>query len=157
MSDNKSTFLIFIPKIDPKKENYKSFQSYYDIFIFAMSLFFLAMQVIILKMSFSPDSIQMNSVMPILIGALFVVIGFVMPKFTHNYFVGIKVPWTLSSAENWKKTHKFAGPIWVAGGILIILSGFLLGNYAFYISMTIIVLMTLVPIIYSYRLFKNNI
>ena len=84
------TFLIFIPKIDPKKENYKSFQSYYDIFIFAMSLFFLAMQVIILKMSFSPDSIQMNSVMPILIGALFVVIGFVMPKFTHNYFVGIK-------------------------------------------------------------------
>jgi len=150
-------FLVFIPKIDPKKESYKSFQNYYDILIFAMSLFFLVIQAMILRASFYPAEFQMNNLMPAIIGALFTVIGFLMPKFTHNYFVGIRVPWTLSSPENWEKTHKFAGPVWITGGIITILSGFLFGDYAFFISMAVILVIALVPIIYSYRLFKMNV
>jgi len=151
------TAMLLFPRIDPKKESYKSFGMHYDIFIFVLSLFFFVMQSIILKASFNPASIQMNNLMPVIIGSLFSVIGMLMPKFAHNYFIGIKLPWTLSSTENWEKTHKFAGPVWIAGGVLTILCGFLLAAYAFYVSMAIIVLMVLVPAVYSYILFKRSL
>ncbi|HAF86254.1 MAG TPA: hypothetical protein DCG32_07825 [Sphaerochaeta sp.] len=34
-----------------------------------------------------------------------------MPKCKHNYTVGIRIPWTLASEENWNRTHRFAGPV----------------------------------------------
>ncbi|MCQ2558994.1 MAG: DUF1648 domain-containing protein, partial [Oscillospiraceae bacterium] len=43
---------------------------------------------------------------PMLMGVLFVVIGNYLPKTTQSYTVGIKLPWTLNSEENWNRTHR---------------------------------------------------
>ena len=42
------------------------------------------------------------------LGALFVMLGLVMPRVRRNPWVGVRTPWTLASDENWARTHRFA-------------------------------------------------
>lgn len=98
--------------------------------------------------------VRIELLAPILVGALFVVIGNYLPKCKQNYTIGIKLPWTLHSEENWNRTHRFAGILWVICGMLIILSGFFsLG----YITLAAALLMVLVPVAYSYLLYRKGI
>jgi uncharacterized membrane protein len=94
--------------------------------------------------------------MPMLIGLLFTVIGLLLPKIENNYFVGIKVPWTLADPENWNATHKFAGTLWVIGGLLIFAISFIAPKTTFPISLAIILIMSFVPMIYSYLLYRKK-
>jgi len=78
-----------------------------------------------------------------------------MPKFKHNYFVGIRTSWTLASEDVWYKTHRFGGKVWVAAGLLLITSLFfgVTGKAViFIISLTV---MVVAPIIYSYVEFQK--
>lgn len=98
--------------------------------------------------------IEIDMVMSVLIGVMFVVIGNYLPKCKQNYTIGIKVPWTLNSEENWNRTHRMAGWVWVAGGILTTLGGLLsFGWIAFAVSLII----ALLPIVYSYILHVKGI
>ena len=56
-------------------------------------------------------------------GALFAVLGNYLPKLRHNYTTGIKLPWTLADEEVWNKTHRMAGPIWMLGGLVMVVCG----------------------------------
>ncbi|MFL5809443.1 MAG: SdpI family protein, partial [Flavisolibacter sp.] len=65
------------------------------------------------------------------------------------------LPWTLSDDDNWRKTHLVAGKLWFAGGILIVfLSLFLPFEFMLAAFITIVVIMVIIPGVYSYRLFK---
>ena len=86
-------------------------------------------------------------------GVLFIIIGNYLPKCKQNYTMGIKIPWTLDNEENWNKTHRLAGFLWVIGGVLITLNAFL-GNEWVFLAITLV--MTLVPVGYSYLYFKKN-
>jgi uncharacterized membrane protein len=89
--------------------------------------------------------------MMILMGILFILIGNYMPKTRQNYTIGIKVPWALDNEENWNRTHRLAGYLWVAGGlILVILALAGLSNPVLMIG--VVVVFTLVPAIYSWWL-----
>ena len=94
--------------------------------------------------------IPIEVIMPLLVGAMFMAFGNWLPKCKQTYTMGIKLPWTLASEENWNATHRFGGKIWFFGGILTILST-LIGN--FWILLGILILMCLLPTIYSYRYF----
>lgn len=95
-------------------------------------------------------------VMPLLIGVLFLIIGNGMPKVTQNKTFGIKIFWTLYNEENWNKTHRFAGKLWVAGGFLCLLT-VLLPTTAEAISLILILLaMVLIPVIYSYSIYRKH-
>lgn len=89
----------------------------------------------------------------IFMGFLFVIIGNYLPKCRQNYTVGIKLPWTLSDSENWNKTHALAGKLWVIGGFVIIATAFMENPVIFF---GIIIIMTLVPTVYSYLLFRKK-
>ena len=70
-----------------------------------------------------------DKIVPLLVGIIFIGCGNYMPKCKQNYTVGIKLPWTLHSTENWNRTHHLAGYLWILGGILMLLGCFLpLGN-----------------------------
>ena len=86
-------------------------------------------------------------------GVLFIIIGNYLPKCKQNYTMGIKSPWTLDNEENWNKTHRLAGFLWVIGGVLITLNAFL-GNEWVFLAITLV--MTLVPVGYSYLYYKNH-
>ena len=98
--------------------------------------------------------VRMEMVMPVLIGLLFAIIGNYLPKCKQNYTIGIKIPWTLNSEENWNRTHRFAGRLWVVCGLAIMLTGFFGG---FWVFLPITLLMVIVPCAYSYVLYRKGV
>lgn len=91
--------------------------------------------------------IDVNAILPVFLGVMFVVIGNYLPKCKQSYTVGIKIPWTLNSEENWNKTHRFAGPCWVICGIMVMFTGLFENEI---LIMVIALIMVFAPIIYSY-------
>lgn len=94
----------------------------------------------------------------VFVGIIFVVFGYYMPKSVQNNYFGIKLPWTLSSADNWNKTHQMAGYLWVSGGITLIVMSFLSIDNTVWLtlSFTIIIILAVAPIIYSYLLYRRS-
>lgn len=111
-------------KIDPRRDNYKKFEKNFGGIKAAVCLLLLLVQLITTAVCLGID-IQVQIVLPVLVGILFIYLGNMMPKFKHNYFVGIKTPWTLADPDVWFQTHRFSGKIWCGGGFFIILSAFL--------------------------------
>ncbi len=97
--------------------------------------------------------ISIEIIMPLLVGLMFIIVGNLLPKCRQSYTMGIKLPWTLASEENWNKTHRFGGKLWVAGGIVILATAFL-GN--FWILLGVLVVMVAVPTVYSYLLYRKQ-
>ena len=80
--------------------------------------------------------------------------GNYLPKCQQNYTIGIKIPWTLNSEENWNRTHRFAGRLWVVCGLALMLTGFFGG---FWIFFAVVLLMVLAPLAYSYALHRKGV
>lgn len=98
--------------------------------------------------------VPMERIAPIFIGILFIALGIYMPRCKQNYTVGFKLPWTLHSEENWNRTHRFAGPLWVIAGVLAVV----LGVLGFVIPMLVVVILSaLAPMVYSYLLYRKGI
>ena len=155
-SINLGMYLMFLalPYIDPKRKNYDSFKSTYQFQKYLLMVFFLGLEVFTLLISIGvvvnrPIFIQ------IMISLLFILLGNVMGRVKHNYFIGIKTPWTLANEEVWRKTHRLAAPLWVIGGILNILLSFTGINFNGIAFILILTVISLVPIIYSYFAYQE--
>ena len=98
--------------------------------------------------------IRVEKIMPVFLGLLFVVIGNYLPKCKQSYTVGIKIPWTLNSEENWFRTHRMAGRLWTVCGLAMMVTAFLGG---FWVFMVITLVMVLVPVLYSWVLYRRGI
>ena len=98
----------------------------------------------------------MDKIVLLLVGLLLVIIGNYMPKTRQSYTVGIKLPWTLNSEENWKRTHHMAGYIWIFGGILLML-GCVIPMGLKILLPAILVILVAVPCLYSFWLYRNGI
>lgn len=144
---------ILLPLMDPKKENYKLFAGTYKYFRYLFHIFFLGMHVMIITAALG-YKVNVTRLTIFSISLLFALMGNVMGRVKHNYFVGIKTPWTLASEEVWTKTHRLAALLWTAGGIAgMALSLFNVGS--FLVLMAILLLPSLIPVIYSYFIFKK--
>lgn len=115
------------------------------------NLSLLGLYAFALDVEFSPVA---WTVIPM--GLLFAVMGNYMPKIRMNATMGIKVPWAYSSEENWNATHRFAGKIWVIGGILIALSAFLPTGLSVTVMIIATVVLCVLPIVYSYRFYQKE-
>jgi immunity protein, SdpI family len=138
-----------LPAIDPRGSNYAKFGGAFDGMIIAVMAFMLCLHIIVLRAALGHPA-DMNRVLPLAMGALFVVIGLLLPRAHPNWFVGIRTPWTLSSDEVWKKTHDFGGKAFVASGAVILLSGLLMPHGA-HIVLFVVLTICLVSVLgYSY-------
>ena len=98
-------------------------------------------------------NVNVEVIMPLFMGALFVVIGNYLPKCKQSYTLGIKLPWTLNDEENWNKTHRLAGFLWVICGVMIMVTAFL-GK--FWLLFVVLIPMVIIPTVYSYLLYKKK-
>lgn len=149
-------FILFkvIPELDPKKNKYKLFKKEWEIIQTTLIGFFAYLHFMIFLVSIHPEI----SIVPLLffgIGILFMIVGNYLPKIKQNYFVGIKIPWTLSSADNWDKTHKFGGKCFMISGFIIFIESFIFWNAPVIIFGTIL-LTVILPIIYSYAIYSSS-
>jgi uncharacterized membrane protein len=145
----------FLPNIDPKKTAKVSASALQKISV-ALVIFFSAINIIVVYSSVS-GSFNLSRLFNPLLGLFFTYIGNLMHNIKPNYFVGIRVPWTLEDPNNWRATHQMGGKLWVAGGILMTISTLLLpptsGEACF---MIITAMLAIVPIVYSYLYFKKH-
>lgn len=91
---------------------------------------------------------NVSRIVLVFLGVLFAVIGNYLPKLRHNYTTGIKLPWTLADEEVWNKTHRISGPVWMIGGLLLIVCGVMGGGF----ELAIAVLFGLIAIPTAYSL-----
>jgi uncharacterized membrane protein len=146
--------MLAIPKIDPKKRIELMGGKYYQI-KFVLVVFMSVLSLFIIYSSKS-QTISSPIMVFVLIGLLFMALGNYFKVIKQNYFLGIKTPWTLESEEVWKLTHTLAGKLWIVGGLLIvILSLFIPENINFYFFLSITAIISIVPIVYSYLIFKK--
>ena len=99
---------------------------------------------------------QMAMLLPLLLGAMFIFIGNYLPKAAQNRFYGIKLFWTLHNEENWNKTHRLAGKLWVVGGFLILPTVLLPLKWMVTTLLIVTFAMILLPIIYSYCIYRKH-
>jgi uncharacterized membrane protein len=143
-----------LPNFDPKKNKYKFFQKEWQILQTAFVGFFTYIHTVVLYISINPK-IDMMPFMFTGLGILFILLGNYLSKIRQNYFIGIKVPWTLSNEDNWNKTHRFASWCFVGAGI-ITLFGTMLPRSSAIIIFISIMMAAFLPIIYSFLLFKKK-
>lgn len=136
---------------DPKKQNHP--QKVLQLIFWLIPVLTVVLSVIIYATAMG-GKVRVEMLLPVLMGVLFIAIGNYLPKCKQNYTIGIKIPWTLHSEENWNKTHRLAGFVWVVGGILMMLSGFLGGIW---IVLGVAIVMVFVPLVYSYILHRKGI
>ncbi|NTU73201.1 SdpI family protein [Candidatus Roizmanbacteria bacterium] len=143
-----------IPFLDPKKDKYKLFQHEWIIIQTAFIAFFAYMHFVVLHASLFPRT---NSVPLIFIGlgSLFILIGNYLSKIRQNYFIGIRVPWTLSNEENWNKTHRFASWCFVTAGIVVLLESYFQW-YSPIVVLSSLGIASLAPMAYSFILYRKN-
>ena len=89
----------------------------------------------------------------VLVGILFVCIGNYLPKCRYNHTIGIKLSWTLQDEDNWNRTHRTAGPVWVGCGLVIMCTAFL---NLFWIMLGVLLIAAIIPTVYSYLYYRKK-
>lgn len=114
-------FFEVLPLIDPKKENYQKFNKAFNVFKYAISLLLLGLYLVVL-LAAKGYPVNVGLVVPLGMSILFIVMGNYLTTIRHNYFIGVRTPWTLASEEVWQKTHRVMGRLWVVSGVLSLIS-----------------------------------
>lgn len=151
-------FAVFLTLNDPKKTN---------IHKKPMILIFWIVPVIsilmngIIYLTALGIKVNISAAVSILMGVLFILLGNYLPKLRQNYTIGIKLPWTLCSEENWYRTHRLGGKLFIIGGILVALDGvagiWLGDTIIFTIMIGILLICIVISMGYSFWLFKKGI
>jgi len=144
-----------IPSIDPLKKNIADFRGWFNVFIVLFNLFMAFVHGLTLAWNLGHTGIRMSVAMVPAMGLLFILIGLMIRKAKRNYFIGIRTPWTLANDVVWEKTHLLGSKLFIAAGILTLLS-LLFPDKAFVILMVSVLGASLIAVVYSYLVFRQE-
>lgn len=148
-----SLLLLWLPTIDPKKENIKLFEPAYHRFVvvFILFLFFIFILTILwnLKWSFS-----FNQALAAGLAWFFYEIGKLIGQAKMNYAIGLRTPWTLYCEESWNITHRIASKAMIFFTLLLLL-GVFFPNFLFLILTIVLILFIGLSLIVSYRVYQK--
>ncbi len=146
--------LAIAPSLDPRKANVeKGRRAYLATWISVMVIMVLVHGGIARMMAGGPDANSGSFVRWIIAGSalMFIVIGNYLPKTRSSFIFGIRTPWTLSSDIAWEKTHRFAGPLFMAAGALGLAGAFVFDGIWLALQLSaLIIAAAIAAIIYSY-------
>jgi uncharacterized membrane protein len=83
----------------------------------------------------------------------FMLMGNVLGKVRRNFYVGIRVPWTLANDRVWNETHRLGAWLMMAAGAIGML--FVVLNLPFYLGFIPLGIAVIVPIVHSFLLYKR--
>ena len=121
--------LFAVPHFDPRGESYNRFKGIYQGFSAAFTVFMVVMAWITPLTALGALPTAGGPIVNVVafgfLGLLLVGLGVAMPHIEPNYTFGVRVPWTLADPENWRRTHRFAGPVFVVMGAVMCAMAFL--------------------------------
>lgn len=150
-------FFWLLPWLSPKDFKIEPFKTTYEFIMVTVIGLFSYMQAVTLYASWQAVHHQKSpDIGRLLFGGIFLflaLIGNVMGKVRRNFWVGVRVPWTLASERVWNDTHRLAAWTMVGGSLL----GFLLLIVGLPIMVPLVVLIvsTFIPVVYSFVHYKN--
>ncbi|GMA08474.1 hemolysin expression modulating protein [Tetragenococcus halophilus subsp. flandriensis] len=142
--------VFLLTSYDPKKKNIndKIFKTVLWIIPLVSSVVFLATYMTALGYN-----LNVGLLVNLLVGLVFIVLGNYLHKVKQNYTVGIKLAWTLNSKENWNRTNRMGGWIYILGGLLFIFNAVF---QQIWLLIAIIAMVIILPVLYSFALFKKE-
>jgi uncharacterized membrane protein len=145
-----------VPRIDPRAENYARFSEAYEVIVASVLVLILITHGIVLAVALGYH-VSVARIVPALVGALFVVIGNMMPLVRPNWWFGFRTPWTLSNDRVWARTHRLGGYCMTAGGLVMILAALVLPTpLGIPVLLAAAVASTFGPVVYSYLTWKRE-
>ncbi|WP_230203676.1 SdpI family protein [Bacillus massiliigorillae] len=138
---------------DPKKANSSSILKLIGKWLVPIASVILVPVTLFIAIGYD---ISIPMICSAMVGIVIIAVGNYLPKCKQSYTVGIRLPWTLNSENNWNKTHRIAGYLWIIGGFALLINSFL-NTGILYLTLTIAVLIMGVPYIYSYLLYKKGV
>jgi len=142
-----------IPKIDPNKENIEKFKETFNEFIIVFNLFMLYIYSLTVVWNMGREFNMNVAIIPAL-GFLFYFIGSLIGKAKRNYMIGIRLPWTLASDDNWDKTHRKGERVFKIIGIVTLI-GVFFSDYAMWFLLIPLIIGITYLTLYSYLEFKK--
>ncbi len=146
---------VFIPKIDPLKENIEKFRGYYNWFIVLFFVFMISLytQTILWNLGIE---ISPNVFLPIGLGFLFFYAGVLCENAKRNWFIGIRTPWTLSNEKVWEKTNKLGGKLFKIVGVFVLFGAFFEKCAVFFVIIPVISI-SVYLVIFSYFEYQKEV
>ncbi|KFI70839.1 SdpI family protein [Bifidobacterium merycicum] len=154
-----------IPGMDPKGESYGKAGGLYRGFVIAFTLIMCGMTWLTEITVFGLIPTKggpVGLIVSVALGALFIGLGNYLPRMRQNYTFGIRTPWALADENNWNRTQRFGGAVFMVMGALIAIAGiigFLLpinDGVMVGLIVAIALLGTLAMCGYSYLLFARS-
>ncbi|HYJ81560.1 MAG TPA: SdpI family protein [Allosphingosinicella sp.] len=147
----------FLPALEPRREGLERSQGLYLWGWASLLLVGGAIQlaVVAVALGWPVDSARLIVGAT---GAMLVLIGNQLGKSRSMYLIGMRTPWTLASEDVWIRTHRLAGKLMVAGGLLIV-GAALLDPAQQRLTVLLIAVVALsagIPIVYSFLLWRRE-
>lgn len=99
---------------------------------------------------------DVNSFVSLGIGALLLVLGYLMPKVRRNAWFGLRTKWSLANDTVWQKSQRFGGMASVlAGSTMMILAMFVPGSWNLLVMTIVIAVWLILCVVASYRFYHE--
>ncbi len=148
--------MLAAPLIDPRRESWQLHGRTYWRVINLVLCFFLVIHLLVIGEGLG-WGLPVARVIPMVVGGLLVLIGNLLPRLQPNWFMGIRTPWTLSSDEVWRRTHRLGGGMMVLAGLLLVAGGFVARGLGFVLIVALVGCCVLVPVVYSWLLWRRSV
>lgn len=148
-------FVGILPRLDPKRSNAERSVKVYGIVILLLNLVFAVLFTITALASLNIP-VSVNHILPPVVGVMLCGIGNYLPKVKQNYFLGIRLPWTLANETVWTKTHRLGGWLFMLDGVLFILAAFLPPPINFILPLAGIGAILVIVTLYAYAVFRKQ-
>jgi len=143
-------FLVFAPTVDPGASRSREAPRFYP-FVVAVIGSFLMLTTCLQYAAALGTAPTVPHTLLGGTGLLFAVVGNYLGKVPRNYMVGIRTPWTLCNDYVWERTHRFAAPLFVCGGLALLVHGLSQrGSLSTAFICTTIATVILAPYFYSF-------
>jgi uncharacterized membrane protein len=146
----------FLPALSPKHFEVDSFRStylYIMVLTTALLAYFNALTLYaVWKHSQGTGDFDLTRPMIAGMFLFFALLGNVMGKIRKNFYIGVRLPWTLASDRVWNDTHRLAAWVMVASGLV----GFVLtvSGLSLILALVVCIGSMLIPMVYSFFHYK---
>ena len=104
----------------------------------------------------SSMTLDVNQLIFGLLGISMVILGNIMPKLRMNSAAGLRTVWSMKNDVTWKKSQRFGGISFIAGGtVIVVVCFFAKGAACFLRAMVILAVLVAVDVSYTYALSKK--
>jgi uncharacterized membrane protein len=150
-------FFRLLPWLSPKDFSVDPFKTTYEFIMVAVVGLFCYLHAVTLYAAWKAVNGDKGvDVGRLLVGGIFLflgLIGNVLGKVRRNFYIGVRVPWTLASDRVWNDTHRLAAWTIVGGsliGFLIVVTGLSLVA-----AFVVLITSTMIPVVYSFIHYKR--